>query len=257
MLKLCFKIFLVLCCLVSGITYSQDLRITEKNIPVIFYPSSDKEINYGTVIVAHGCAGVMLHERNVGQKFANKNFNTVVVDSWAYRGYPAGVGEGSICKRRFDPSLRLEEIFKTAEWIKQQPWHKGKVFLVGYSQGAMTALEAGLYPPSKGIDKAVAFYPYCHPHYHRDPSIPTQIHIGTDDDWTPARLCHGIYEGWFKKYKNGEYYEYPNTTHSFDIGRDFTVRGMGNGGLITDRVIKFNRESTDLAYDRTISFFKE
>jgi dienelactone hydrolase len=251
------KFILLLCVIVTGVANSQELQITEKNIPIIFYPTTNKEVNYGTIIVAHGCAGVMYHEKHVGQIFASKNFNSVVVDSWTYRGYPTGAGEGSICKKRFDPSLRLDEIFKTAEWIRQQPWHKGKVFLVGYSQGAMTALEAGLYPASKGIDKAVAFYPYCHPHYRREPSIPTQIHIGTDDDWTPAKLCNGIYDSWFKKYKNGEYYEYPNTTHSFDIGRDFVVKGMGSGGVITDRVIKFNRESTELAYSRTINFFKE
>jgi dienelactone hydrolase len=199
----------------------------------------------------------MIHERDTADLFAFKKFNAVVVDSWSYRGFPTGTGDDSMCKNFFEPARRLEEIYKTVEWIKEQPWHKGKIFLVGYSHGAMVALEASLYPASKGIDKAVGFYPFCRPHNHTEPAIPVQIHIGTDDDWTPANRCRGIYNSWFKKYKYGEYYEYSKTTHSFDIGRDITVRGLGNGGVMSDHKIRYNQESTKIAYDRVYNFLKE
>lgn len=253
-----FKFIIAVLAIIPSITFAQTEQYIDKKVPIIHYKIADDETeNKGTVIIAHGCAGVMVHERNIAQMFRQKNYHTVLVDSWTYRGFPSGPGENSMCRQRFDPALRLEEVYKAAAWVRTQPWHKGKVYLLGFSHGGMVALEASLFPRSKGIDKAVSFYPFCHPHYHREPLIPTQVHIGSDDDWTPAARCRGMYTSMFKKYKYGEYYEYPNTTHSFDIGRDFTVRGLGANSWISDRVIKYNRETTRTAYARVFEFFND
>lgn len=228
-----------------------DYIVTNTGVPVKFVVSQSND-RYGTIIIAHGCKGVTRHEETVATRIAQQGFNTVVVDSWKYRNI------GHVCENNaVEGHQRLEEIYKTVTWINQQPWHTGKIFLLGYSHGGKVALAASKNGPEKGISKSVAFYPYCFPSDHTEPKIPTQVHIGASDDWTPAHRCRGMFDGLFKPYKNGEYFEYPNAHHGFDLwGVDRVVQGMGQGRIITNRTIRFNREATVAAYTRTMNFFK-
>jgi dienelactone hydrolase len=225
--------------------------LTDNGVPVKLFNTSKKE-SFGTVILLHGCNGVGPHEEIVAERFTDRGFDAVVIDSWKYRKIT------SVCQTNaVEGYQRLEEVYKAVNWIKQQPWHKEKIFLIGYSHGASTALAASRNGPEKGIDKAVAFYPYCFPQDHAEPKIPVQLHIGEKDDWTPAYRCRGIYNGLFKKYTYGEYYEYPDTYHAFDHTVDKVIPGIGQGGVVTPRIIRWNINSTYEAYKRTLKFFKE
>jgi len=226
--------------------------LTDNKVPVKVVTNLSNEY-YGTIIIAHGCKGVTPHEEMVGMKLAEEGFNTVVIDSWKYRNV------NHVCENNAVKSHeRLEEVYKTVNWINRQKWHSGKIFLIGYSHGGMVALAASKHTKEKGIDKAVAFYPYCFPSDHVEPKIPTQVHIGEKDDWTPAQRCRGMYDGLFRKYKNGEYFEYPNAYHGFDLkGVDRVIPGIGQGGIVKSRIIRFDRSSTITAYTRTLKFFKD
>ncbi len=262
--KLFSKIFLYCLLLCPIFVHSQSI-LTDNGVPVTIFRKTISE-NLGTVIVAHGCYGVSDHEERIAKLFSSEGFNSIVVDSWAYRGIPKGNGPGSMCQvYAVTGEQRLEETYKTVNWIKRQSWHSGKIFLIGFSHGGALALQASQNSLDKGIDKSVSFYPYCFPYDHREPKIPVQLHIGSSDDWTPPHRCRGIYSGWFRNYKNGEYYEYQNSTHAFDVqGLMFRCpqngcvrRGIGEGGMVVDRVIKYNQETTTLAYERVLKFFKE
>lgn len=250
--KIIFSLFLLL----PQFASCEEVMIDNK-IPATYNVASKSS---GTVIVAHGCYGITGRETYYASVLTTAGFNTVVVDSWAYRGMPSqDGGPNSVCQTyKVTGAQRLDEIYKTVKWIKQQPWHSGKIFLLGYSHGGILALEVSRRPLENGIDKVVAFYPHCFPSDHTEPSIPVQVHIGSADEWTPARYCRGMYEGLFKKYKYGEYYEYPNVHHGFDMyGVDRTAPGLGLHGIIANKRLKYDGDTTKIAYERTIKFFKD
>ena len=232
-------------------------KLTDDNVPIMLYniPPAIEGKNYGTVIVAHGCYGISPHEERIGAMFSREGFNAVLVDSWKYRNVP----KGTVCQTySVSGQQRLEEVYKTVNWIKQQKWHKGDIFLIGFSHGGIVALAASKNGPEKGIAKAEAFYPYCWPSDHTEPKIPVQLHIGSSDTWTPPHRCRGIFKSWFKEYKYGEYFEYPDTHHSFDAeGVNRIIQGLGENGITTGRIIRYNPESTRQAYERVLKFFKE
>lgn len=251
------KIFISLLLLLPYVGNCESIMI-ENKIPATYNVASSK--NFGTIIVAHGCYGISDREKHYASMLTAEGFNTIVVDSWAYRGMPSqDGGPNSVCQTyKVTGAQRLDEIYKTVAWIKQQPWHSGKIFLLGYSHGAILGLEASRRTVENGIDKVVAFYPFCFPVDHQEPKMPTQVHIGSVDEWTPARQCRGMYDGFFKKYKYGEYYEYPNVHHGFDmVGVDTAAPGLGAGGTIYSKRLKYDADATKLAYERAIKFFKE
>ena len=254
-----FILFYVVFLPLVGHTYTFGTKVTSNGVPVKVFYKNGKTENYGTIIVAHGCYGMGWHEDRVGPMFADAGFNAVAVDSWWYRNIPNGAGAGSVCQTySVTGAQRLEEIYKTVEWIKQQSWHSGNIFLIGFSHGAMAGMAASHKGPEMGIVKVAAFYPYCLPSDHMEPLIPTQVHIGSKDDWTPASRCRGMFNSYIKPFKYGEYYEYPNAHHGFDMwGMNRVQPGVGGDGAVVNRILRFDQESNDLAYARVLKFFKE
>jgi dienelactone hydrolase len=215
--------------------------------------------NNGTVILMHGCGGPTTHGENFAGLLAGEHFNSVIIDSWKYRGATGGVGPTSVCSTySIKATDRLEEVYKVIAWIKTQPWHRGDIHILGWSHGGMVALAASKYGTEKGIAKAVSFYPGClHRIDYINPTIPTQIHIGKDDDWTPAFLCRGLYKGLFTDSKYGEIFEYENSYHGFDGLHNVTVRGIGHDGRVGPRTLRVNYDAKNLSYERVFKFLKE
>jgi dienelactone hydrolase len=207
----------------------------------------------GTVILLHGCGGPDSRQDKFANLLTENGFNAVVLDSWAYRGIPYGAGPNSVCStysvRARD--RRDDELYKTVEWVKSQTWHKGSISVVGWSHGGMVALSAANNGPEYGITKAVSFYPYCLPNQFKNPKIKVQLHIGTNDDWTPATPCRNLYA----ESSNGKFFEYENSYHGFDGNVSTSVRGLGENG-ITMRTIQPNQSAKTLAYSRVIEFLK-
>jgi dienelactone hydrolase len=232
---------------------------TDNDVPVTVKTSGttgDHMLNFGTVILLHGCGGPSDREENFASILESKNFNTVRIDSWQYRNMPSGIGPNSVCSTYSVTSKdRLEEVDKTVSWIKLQSWHKGNIFIVGWSHGGGTALEASVRNPEKGIKKSVAFYPYCF-RYWGNPKIPTQIHIGKDDNWTPARHCRYLYTSFFGK-SNGEVFEYNDSHHGFDGFINMSIQGLGDHGRVETRTISTNHDTRALSYERIIKFLKD
>lgn len=224
---------------------------TDKALPVSTFTSNSA--TYGTVILLHGCVGPDLRQTKFAKLLTDNGFNAVILDSWAYRGVPYGVGPNSVCStysvRARD--RRDDELYKTVKWIKSQTWHTGPVSVIGWSHGGMVALSAANNGPEYGIAKAVSFYPYCLPNTYNNPKIKVQLHIGKDDDWTPAKLCRNLYT----ESSNGKLFEYDNSYHAFDGNVRTSVPGIGEHG-VSMRTIQPNDQAKELAYSRVIEFLK-
>jgi dienelactone hydrolase len=172
-----------------------------------------------TVIIAHGCDGNRNPSYSNWMKLVSTwGYNGVMVDSFVPRDYPVGV-----CHRpsTVHPSVRAFDIKELAEYIKQQPWHTGKIAMIGFSHGGSTAMNIANNDDARNIDAAVAYYPSCYDKVwfgkrydfigrpYSDPKIPVQIHFGEQDTWTPFKQCSNI--------DQYEYYKYKYATHAFDM----------------------------------------
>ena len=222
-------------------------------IPVFAYAKSDKA---PTVVVAHGCNGLQGSSYNDWARMMTLwGYNAVLIDSYAARGYPAG-----ICDRATTvmPSERAKDLADLALWIKQQSWHKGGIAVIGFSAGGSTTLNiASNRDIADRFVATVSYYPACgsSPQYFypaRDfsvPLIPSLIHFGGSDDWTPPDLCYP----YVQKY---EYYTYPNATHGWDIpGPPRILKNVsGPYGRPIDTVMRYNKTADQTARQRTRQF---
>lgn len=206
----------------------------------------------GTVILAHGCGGPSQHLDAAWAKlFRDEGFNTVGFDSWQFRKISGGV-----CKTyAVSGDERVKEVELTVKWINEQQWHEGKIFLMGWSHGGITALAASI-KENLGIAKIVAIYPRCR-NWYSAPVVPTQIHIGTEDDWTPAYHCKNLYAGLFHKSRFGELFMYQGAHHIYDyaVNVDELYYGIGDQGMGNFRQ-KSDPEARELTIKRVMEFFK-
>jgi predicted alpha/beta-fold hydrolase len=92
-----------------------------------------------TIIVAHPSDGVNLgpgYNRYVkfwGSVLKSWGYNVVVPDSFTPRGYKNR--EVMYNARLVNYYQRAEDLEQVAAWIKQQPWHSGKIGAIGFSHG--------------------------------------------------------------------------------------------------------------------------
>lgn len=177
-----------------------------------------------TVLIAHGCDGPNGDSyRDWARQINRWGYNAILVDSFTARGISFLCGVGAAIPW----SLRAKDFMDVAVWVKSQPQHLGGVGMIGFSQGGSTALAVGnsrvleifggfATPDSYPIKALVAYYPNCRvggvpP--EANPAIPTMMHLGEKDDWSPPSYCspqslaHPFYTT----------HSYPNATHAFDI----------------------------------------
>lgn len=208
----------------------------------------------GTVILAHGCAGPVQSVQGAWSAILRDNgFNTVIFDSWQFRKVSGGV----CTTYAVTGDQRVNEVQLVVSWLKKQEWHaEGKIFLMGWSHGGITALAAST-KKELGLTKVVAMYPRCDRWYSR-PVVPTQVHIGEADDWTPAHYCNGLYDGFFSKSDLGKVFMYPGVYHGYDRwnnNADSTMPGLGDGG-IRERRLKTDDAARELTAARVLEFLK-
>ncbi len=206
-----------------------------------------------TVILAHGCGGYAPgREVPWARAFRARGMAAVTFDSWGFRAM-----DGGVCQTdAITGDQRVEDVKLVVRYLKEQHWHRGPIYIIGWSHGGQTALKASTIPGL--VDKAVAIYPWCEKH-HAYAVVPTQIHMGGADNWTPAYRCSALYGGLFGlgANPNGRYYEYAGAYHDFDrwMPLDKTYDGRGEGGRIEPRRQKTDPEARALTERRVLEFF--
>ncbi len=190
---------------------------------------SEKEpaVKAPTVIVGHGSAGVAAVHREMASTLNRWGYNAVVIDHYTLRGISIHTGRLAPGATGEDRAL---DFIETGRWIEQQPWHQGKIAVVGFSQGGggVLALVNDTNMRNRGyvsdarpnpISVASAFYPSCFfsPPPVK-PSMPTQVHLAEMDDLARVSYC-GL--GNDAPYR---IHLYKGATHSFDESLSAAIR---------------------------------
>ena len=198
--------------------------------------------NAPTVFLGHGCSGIVpSHTKDYVDDFSMSGYNVVVIDSLTPRGLK------SVCKNLapgFRPYHRMAEFFEVLEMISKEPWHSGKAGYVGFSNGG--ALGLNLSGEGRGFVAVVSYYPNCGRAAvpNRQLKLPTLVHLGTADNWTPLKFCDDIQGISQRMIHEG-------ATHAFDIRsprRDF----MGEILEYSEGANKTARVATKVFLDKAL-----
>ena len=178
-----------------------------------------------TVLISHGSACLTEHERRTASLVNSWGYNAVVIDHCTARGvskYTAGSPPVSLL-----PTHKALDYFEAAAWVKTQPWHQGKIAVIGFSRGGAAALAAtdienliqfsNLQPDAADLlAGVVAYYPACNPTQRpRNPQIPALIHHGDEDNLSHVSVC-GYKRQEINPHRNYQIILYSGAHHGFD-----------------------------------------
>jgi carboxymethylenebutenolidase len=192
------------------------------------------------IIVVHENRGLNPYIEDVGRRAALAGFITLAPDALTpLGGYPGNDDDGRALQAKRNQAEMLEDFIAAFEFLKGHPGCTGKVGVVGFCFGGWIANMMAVKIPD--LDAAVPFYGG-QPPVENVPEIkaPLLIHYAGLD----TRVNEGwpAYEAALKKNKK-EYtvYIYPEVNHGFH----------------NDTTPRFDKTAADLAWQRTIDFFRE
>ena len=192
------------------------------------------------IVVVHENRGLNPHIADVGRRAALEGFISLAPDAlWPLGGYPGNDDDGRSLQRKRDRGEMLEDFIAAYYHLATHPACSGKVGVVGFCFGGWISNMMAVNIPDLGA--AVPFYGG-QPAADQVPNIqaPLLLHFGELD----ARVNAGWpdYEAALKEH-NKEYqaFTYPNANHGFH----------------NDTTPRYDKESAELAWKRTVDFFKE
>jgi len=192
------------------------------------------------IVVVHENRGLNPYIEDVGRRAALAGFISLAPDALTpLGGYPGNDDEGRTMERERDGNEMLEDFIAAYEYLKADPRCSGKVGVVGFCFGGWISNMMAVKIP----DLAAAV-----PFYGRQPDAESVAQINAPLLIQYAGLDTRVNEGWpayeeaLKKNKK-EYiaHIYPNVNHGFH----------------NDSTPRYDKDAAELAWKRTIEFFKE
>ncbi len=200
----------------------------------------DAEGKLPGIIVVHENRGLNPYIEDVGRRAALAGFISLAPDALTpLGGYPGNDDDGRTMQRKRDRNEMLEDFIAAYEYLMADPGCTGKVGVVGFCFGGWISNMMAVKIP--GLSAAVPFYGG-QPPADSVPEIaaPLLLHY--------AGLDTRVNEGWpdyeaALKEHNKEYtaHIYPDVNHGFH----------------NDSTPRYDKATAELAWKRTIAFFKE
>jgi len=191
------------------------------------------------IIVVHENRGLNPHIEDVGRRAALAGFISLAPDALTpLGGYPGNDDDGRELQRKRDRNEMLEDFIAAFEYLKDHPECSGKVGVVGFCFGGWISNMMAVKVPDLGA--AVPFYGGQPKEDIDKINAPLLLHFGALD----KRVNEGwpAYEKVLKELgKEYQAYTYENANHGFH----------------NDTTPRYDREAAELAWKRTIDFFKE
>ncbi len=192
------------------------------------------------IVVVHENRGLNPYIEDVCRRAALAGFVALAPDALTpLGGYPGNDDEGRTLQRERDRNEMLEDFIAAFVHLKNQGGCSGKVGVVGFCFGGWISNMMAVRIP--GLGAAVPFYG-SQPPLDLVPQIqaPLMLHYGGLDERVNAGWPD--YEAALKA--NGKEYQvffYPDKNHGFH----------------NDTTPRYDKEAAELAWSRTINFFKE
>ncbi|MCA0960416.1 dienelactone hydrolase family protein [Muricauda ruestringensis] len=195
----------------------------------------------GGVVVVHENRGLNPYIEDVGRRAAKAGFISLAPDALTpLGGYPGNDDEGRAMQRERDRNEMLEDFISAYEYLKNHENCNGKVGVVGFCFGGWISNMMAVKVPE--LAAAVPFYG-SQPKEEKEVAqikAPLLIHFAGLDERVNAGWED--YEAKLKKFdKAYEAHFYPDVNHGFH----------------NNTTPRFDEASANLAWERTIDFFKK
>lgn len=200
----------------------------------------DLKTKVAGVVVVHENRGLNPYIEDVGRRTAVEGFISLAPDALTpLGGYPGNDDDGRTLQRQRNQSEMLEDFIAAYEYLKNHPNCNGKVGVVGFCFGGWISNMMAVHLPE--LAAAVPFY-------GRQPSDEDAAKIKSPLLMQYAELDTRVNAGWpayeaVLKANNIDYqaHIYPGVNHGFH----------------NNTTPRFDNDAADLAWSRTIAFFKE
>jgi carboxymethylenebutenolidase len=200
----------------------------------------DAKTKLGGIIVVHENRGLNPHIEDVARRAALAGFVSLAPDALTpLGGYPGNDDAGRELQSKRDRNEMLEDFIAAYDYLKNHKDCNGKVGVVGFCFGGWIANMMAVRIPE--LSAAVPFYGG-QPPSEEVPKIkaPLLLHY--------AALDTRVNEGW-------PAYETALKTHN----KEYTAHMYANAnhGFHNDTTPRYDKAAAELAWKRTIDFFKE
>ena len=208
-------------------------------IKALLSKPADVEGKLPGIVVVHENRGLNPHIEDVARRAALAGFVSLAPDALTpLGGYPGNDDDGRELQQQRDRDEMLQDFIAAFDYLKDHPDCTGEVGVVGFCFGGWIANMMAVKVPELGA--AVPFYGGQPTEGIENINAPLLLHFGELD----KRVNEGwpAYEAALKK-NDKEYkaYFYENANHGFH----------------NDTTPRYDREAAELAWQRTIDFFKE
>jgi carboxymethylenebutenolidase len=235
--------------LFAEITKADDPRLITETIkyngvsgPVIAYMARPKgKKKRPAVIVIHENRGLQPHIKDVARRMALEGFVALAPDALSpLGGSPENPAEAGPMFQKLDYEKTKQDFAAAVAYLKTNPQTTGKVGCTGFCWGGAMTNHVAVNAPD--LDAAVPYYGgQPKPEEVQKIKAPMLLHYAGNDE----RINKGIpdFEAALKQAKvEYQLYMYEGAAHAF------------NNDSNPER---YNKEAADLAWERTIRFFKE
>ena len=196
---------------------------------------------FPAVIVIHENRGLIPHIQDVTRRMASEGFLALAPDALSpVGGTPEDISNVGELFKQLDGEQTTRNFVAAVKYLETHPNSTGKVGCTGFCWGGAMTNQVAVNSPD--LDAAV-------PYYGRQPSAedvakikaPVMAHYAENDAGINAGIA-AFEEALKKNNKEYQIFTYPGTGHGF------------NNDTNTSR---YNEEAAKLAWQRTVSFFKD
>lgn len=194
-----------------------------------------------TVLVAHENRGLNPYIKDVARRLAKAGFLALAPDALhPLGGYPGNDDEGRAMQRSLDRAKIEQDFIAAAKFLKHHERGSGKLGAVGFCFGGYIVNMLAATIPDV-LDAGVPFYgtPAAE-ELRKNIQAPLLIHLAELDDRV-----------------NGTWPDYEDDLKSAGVDYTMHMYEDANHGFHNDSTGRYDAEKAELAWERTIAFFKK